>query len=248
MSEVGVRFVILSTQRSGSNWVEDRLGGHPDIEMRRHEVFRKTLGTSGSYQAFRRGSRSSRLLTTAVPPLGKFMYTADLFGQSSKPATGFRLMYDQLRRYPSLGLTLPAQGVRVIHLVRENVLATHVSVQVAAASGIYVRRREQPRADKVVLDVETLLDSLRHRVRRIDRHRRLIKRQPHIEVRYEQFVAAPDLQDLAILEFLEVDASVSLGSAVKRLGRGSIADRVENYEQLAAALRGTEFEQWLDGD
>lgn len=238
------RFVVLSTQRSGSNWLEDRLDSHPAITMWRSEPFRETGDFEGSYRRFASRSFARRLGATLVPSVSKAVFVAGLTRVSSE-AVGFRLMYDQLRRSPSLGISLPLLGHSVVHLVRENVLATYLSTLAAKDSGVFVSRghRETP---PVVVPTESLVEELGRRQALIDRHRRLVRHLESLEVRYEEYVKDPEGHDGRLLAFLGLP-SHPLVSRFRRLGEPSLIARIKNADEVSECLRDTGYFALLTG-
>lgn len=243
------QFVILSTQRSGSNWLEDRLAGHPRITMYREEIFRPTLTKPIAYRSYRDSDTVRRLLGRVAPPVAKFRYLRWLHRNAPDAAqvVGFRLMYDQLRRNPSLGVLLAAQRTPVVHLVRKNVLATHVSVVAARTSGLYVTRSTEKKTPPVRLDAAGLVADLERRIAFIDRHRRMLRTVPHIEVGFTELTADPDAGDRRILDFLGLPAA-DLGSMVRRSGDRPLDERIVNIDEVAGVLRNTRFDDLLAGE
>lgn len=241
------QFVILSTQRSGSNWLEDRLAGHPNITMYREEVFRPTLDKPVAYRSYRDAAKPRRLLGRAAPPVSKFRYLRWLHRNAPEaaPVIGFRLMYDQLRRNPSLGVLLATQRTPVVHLVRENVLATHVSVVAARTSGLYVTRSTEKKTPPVRLDAAGLVADLERRVALIERHRRMLRVVPHIEVGFRELTTDAASCDRRMLDFLGLPVT-ELGSAVRRSGDRPLAERIVNLDEITEALRDTCFADALD--
>ena len=238
-------FVVLTTQRSGSNWLEERLDSHPDIEMKRSEIFRRSLDSEDSYQTYRAASRGRLIAAHVVPFDVKRRYLRALFASTDAEAVGFRLMYDQLRSNPSLLLLTPASRMRVIHLVRENVLGAHLSIATVKQTGVYLKRKPYDEPPLVVLPIEGLLDDLRSRKAAIDRHRRRFRLLPRLEITYEAYVEAPEEHDRRVLDFLGVDPAPMLQSRWVKPSSGSLADRVANADEVATALSGTEFEWCL---
>ena len=226
--------------------MEDRLAGHPRITMYRGEVFRSTLDSEVAYHRYLQ-PQQARSVTNRVPPLRKLAYLRSLADNApaEAPVVGFRLMYDQLRRNPSLAVLLPALGMRVIHLVRENVLETAVSVAAARESGLYMTRSAVKKTSAVHLDVSTLLDDLARRQKLIERHRALVARVPGLEVTYRDYVADPDGQDARIASLLGLEP-VELESEVQRSGSTAVRDRISNIDQVESALRSTPFVAFLD--
>lgn len=235
-------FVILTTQRSGSNWVEDRLDSHPELLLRRSEIFRRSLTSQESYTAFRQRSRSTRLASAVSPPLAKMLFLHQTLDGGGAMVPGFRLMYDQLRRSPALALLLRLHLVRVVHLVRENVLATHISAERAKVTGIYMRNRRVDSDASVYIETEHLVAALAARQRKIDRHRLFLRAFEHIEVGYESYIAQPEHHDQRICGFLKVGPAEHLGSNIVRLSRGGPLALVSNRQEVAETLAGTPFE------
>lgn len=238
------RFIILTTQRSGSNWLADRLRSHPQVEVD-GELFRRSQGSADTYYSWQHRSTVGSVLSTALPAVSKNRYLAVRFGNPALPATGFRLMYDQLRRNPSLLVSLPHHDFSVLHLVRENVLDTHVSALAANASGKFISRGRRGTAEPVVVPTSDLVEQLERRMRLIRRHRRLVEQVSHLEVIYEEAVADPSDHDHCILSFLGVDTSIPLSSGLKRLLPPQTSDRIANLSEVTNVLANTAFAKFL---
>jgi Sulfotransferase family len=234
----------VSTQRSGSNWVEDRLDSHPDITMVRSEPFRTTSELPDAYQVYR---RQRRVLATIAPPFAKASFVAELLGPATSHPRGFRVMYDQLRRNPSLLLTLRWRRVRVIHLVRANVLATHVSALLAKQSGVFVTRQEHRNVETVHVPTASLVAALDRRRRRMERFRWLLAHSglPVLEVAYEDYVSDADAHDHQISAFLGVQER-PLDSTFERLSSRAVAQRISNRDEVAEQLGSTVYRRLLD--
>ena len=236
------RFVILSTQRSGSNWLEDRLDSHPDIDLLRSEPFRQTSDRSDSYNAYRGSSPASRVLSIVVPPIAKLLFLRRA-ERSSDGTFGFRLMYDQLRRNPSLFFWLARPGTTVIHLVRVNVLATHVSSLKAQQSGVFITRSDGPGSTPIHVPTGRLRRSLGIRSRRIRNHRRLLNwlRLDHVELTFEEQMMSTQRSDKAVADALGI-RSVELTSDLRRQSAQRLDEEVANWATVCDVLLGTEWE------
>jgi hypothetical protein len=224
--------------------VEDRVDSHPEVTMIRSEPFRTTSDLPDSYQAYRRRRRAFAAL---APPFAKASFVDELLGPASSHPRGFRVMYDQLRRNPSLLVILRRRRVRVVHLVRTNVLATHVSALLAKRSGVFITRGEPLDVSTVPVPVDSLVSELDRRVHRIARSRWLLARSglPHIELAYEDYVADPDGHDRRVSAFLGVEER-TLRSTFERLSSRAVAERISNRDEVAAILRSTVYGPLLD--
>ncbi len=237
-------FIVLATQRSGSNWLEDRLDSASSIVMHRSEVFRRTL-QQGGYREWASANRARSVGARVVPGWNKHRYIESLRPPTNTERAGFRVMYDQLRRNPSLLAPILVQRVPVIHLVRENVLSTYVSTLAARQTGRYITRSNHKPSPPVVVDCANLLDELDRRYGLIERHRKLLRWADHHEVSFERYVAQPDTHDARVLEFLGL-APDTLESDFRPQGRGGVRDRIANIDQVERALSGSRFESLLD--
>ncbi len=162
-----------------------------------------------------------------------------------------KLMYDQLWRNPSVWLYMMRYRVRIIHLVRTNLLDIIVSVEA-------VKARKQPHAleghavetSAVTLDSATLTSTLKTLEFRLKVARWLLTRLPinHFEVSYEHLMANPSLVH-DIFTFLDVDmqpASPRRQSRFRKLNTSSKRDLIANYTEVDRVLKGTRFECFLD--
>lgn len=209
--------------------------------MKRSEVFRRTLRSADAYQTFRRATLGHRIGSVVAPYHLKRRYLHWLWSTTGTEAVGFRLMYDQLRRTPSLHLLIRTQGIRLIHLVRTNVLATHLSAEVAKETGRFMSRSPDRESPTIALRTDDLVRQLGRRQRRIDSHRRVIRSLPHVEVAYEDYATEAEAIDSKILAFLQVDPSLALRSDLERLGSRPLSERILNIDDVHRTLDGTEF-------
>ena len=193
------RFVVLSTQRSGSTWVVDMLTSHPRV-VAYSELFmhggqgtpqwgqEKDLPYWQTFIATSGGGRFAR-------PYWLWRYLGQAFEERpGVDAIGFKLMYSQLTRIAKpLTPALWLKRVRIIHLMRRNALDVVLSKEAGEARrGVLHAREGQP--------VESVRVTARHRrsagaadgARAADRGRAgalQARRHPVPEVIYEDLVA-----------------------------------------------------------
>lgn len=254
------RFVVLSTQRSGSTWLLDVLGKLPGTRVYGELLLEQTrtwdVGATDFPRLhdapdYRRRRRPRRV----------FAYLDALYRQDG--VVGFKLMYSQVQHYPETLAYLRLRRIRVVHLVRRNYLDVVISREmkrlsgrphllqggavVHAGDGVQVRPDAEPAPRQVTLDPGALLRELR----RSDRKYRLFRawlrwsRQPHLEVAYEDLVRRPAAFE-AVRSFLGMEAGGVLPEAdLKKITRGGHADVIRNYEAVRAALERSPFAHLL---
>lgn len=168
-----------------------------------------------------------------------------------RPATdavGMKLMYSQLREYPWLLAYMVVRRVRIVHLVRTNLLDVVLSQETARARSQY-HAFDSDRVDQpaVQLSPEELVAALESLQRSVDRIRRLLRLlpAPSIEVGYEELTSDDAAFD-PVLRFLRV-APRRLTSRFAKLNRSPRQELIANYDDVERALRGTRFERFLAG-
>lgn len=246
-----VRFVLLTTQRTGSTWVLDLLNNVGGIEGHQ-ELFhgrpRRSRGTAGcnDYPRFVE-SRSGGI--SDLRPFSTFRYLDGLYSRA--PCCGYKLMYSHLKRFREILAYNILNRVRVVHLVRKNHLDRIISGALAEATGtshltsLGANKSELPRID---LDLKKLIPLIEYYEKNVQTVRRLLRLLPlkSIEVNYEELVAGASAFR-NILSFLghsgPLDQMPS-SNLVKRqiLPRSEV---IQNYEEVVRLLKESRWERLL---
>jgi LPS sulfotransferase NodH len=249
-------FVVLTSPRTGSSWLVDTLRGHPRVETYR-ELFipggterdAERYGSHGipSFDTYVHGRRPPRtklgFMTRRIAYVNR-LYEA----RPDVDAVGFKLTYRQAALNPGLLPYLSLRRVRVVHLMRMNLLSAIVSLDTANARDIFhAREGDALPAVRVRFEPAALL-------KRLDQHdfsvmrargRILSLRLPYLEAFYEELVGRRRDEKLAeIFEFLDVDPDGAVESSLRRLNDVPLAELIENHDEVHDALAGTRFE-WM---
>jgi LPS sulfotransferase NodH len=252
MSASPTAFAVLTFPRSGSTWLMSELDSHPQIAAY-DELF---LGARGvqpeptdvsdfvSYLA--RIPRPVRRLG----PLHRATYLRAVFRERRGiEAVGFKLMYGQVRANFGLLPLFTVRRVRVVHLIRANLLDAVVSYEAGRASGVFHRKPGDPAPEtRIHLDATGLRERLGYMEWDVARARVWLERYrlPRLEISYEELVGRHDETLSAIRDFLGVEEDDELYSAYAPIRQGAKLDLVENVDEVRAVLIGTRFE-WMLG-
>ena len=250
-----VPFILLTTQRTGSSWLTTLLDSHPDTDAY-GELFLVGEGMRppwGAREVERFWSFRSRGPQTGRPryrPRVTLAYLGHLFTSNpSARAIGFKLMYDQAARYPEVLLYCVRHQVRLVHLVRTNVLDVVISRELMRARGKpHATVGEDVAAARVILDPR----SIRRRLRALELETAFFRRMlgslrlPHLEITYHDLVSEPATLQ-SVLRFLDLRDDASLWSPLVRMNDRKQSELVSNYDAIAATLRGTRFDSLLTG-
>ncbi len=245
------RFVLLSSQRSGSTWLISILNQLEDAAAF-GELFLYRQRTAEQIEV-RFDFDYPRYLETppsglSLRPFSVFAYLDQFYDQ---PGTvGFKLMYSQWRKYPELLLYFRRRQVRIIHLVRRNhlnvILSRHVKAMTQQAH--LVTDEKQAPFTPVELDSATLLRRLRAQQRMVSTTRQLLRLSglPFLEVAYEDLVQDPIHFD-SLWNFLGINPQGQLPqSQLKKIGTRHHRDVIGNYHQVRTTLLGTPFAHLLE--
>lgn len=241
-----IRFIIATTQRSGSSLMRMSLQDYPGIQchgdlfinvpkpewpMEYQNYIRRSLFRKLEHRFYRRA-------------LIKRYLNWVLSHDRQSLAVGFKLMYNQARRYPDAVEWIRAHDFRVVHLVRKNSLRTLISEKIANSTRVYTTTKDAEQ-QTLELDPPAVLNELRRRQALVEQHPALWTGCPLLEISYESFVANRDLESRRLLEFLEVPYRGPLESSLRKISRRTLRETVANYDEVSAALAGTQFETLL---
>jgi len=244
------RFIVLSTQRSGSTWVVDMLNSHPRV-LAYSELFmhggegtprwgrEQDLPYWQTFIADKGGGRAARTFW-----LWRYLDRA----YARRPgidAIGFKLMYSQLT--PVARPLVPAlwlRRVRIIHLTRRNALDVVLSKEAGAARQgvLHARSGEAVEAVRVRLRTEDLLERMAAHEREVDSARTSFRRigLPYQEVAYEDLVRDEERGFESLFRFLGVEPK-TVSSSLQKVNPTSHEELIENYGEVRDALEGTRF-------
>jgi hypothetical protein len=238
-----VRFCIVTAGRTGSTWLRLLLDSHPDITCH-GEVFGENLSTLAATGS---DAHHGLLAERAADPHG--FLVRRVFAPSRCRAVGFKVLNRQLtQRWPSLLDALRGEpGVRIVHLVRRNLLKRFVSEYfVGTVTHRHSARSSEATADvrPIRIPVESILADLSTVRREVDAMREAFRQHPMHEIAYEDCVSDPERALGGLLGFLGA-APAPLDADIRKLLPDDLGMLVENLDELATALRGGPFEPML---
>ncbi len=249
-------FMIFANQRTGSTWLMDMLDMHPAIASY-DELLRTGASGHGKWgrtdRQFFEPYYACHRRRSKYTPRARWLYRYldELYlPRQGTNAIGMKLMYDQLRDNPWTLPYIVCHRIRVVHLVRTNLLDVIISAEAAEARQQYHALHGDPVEIPVLtLDPATVTSRLTalERGEKIARSLLSLLRIKHIEISYEQLMA-DSFRVSDVLTFLDVNmqpAPPSLDSRFKKLNTASKRDMIENYTEVMSALQGTRFERFL---
>jgi LPS sulfotransferase NodH len=220
-------FVLFAEMRTGSNYLEDNLNALPDVTCY-GEVYNPTfLGHHNQFELM--GYDMDR---READPLGLLERIID----KTKGVPGFRLFHDHDDRV--VDRVLPDPRIAKVILTR-NPLDSYVSRKIATATGQWrLTDAKNRKSAQIRFDAEEFAELTDQLAGFQDRLRRGLQLggQGAFLIRYEDINDAEVLNGLAA--FIGSEGRIEAASnKLKRQNPGDLSEKVENYDEMIAALR-----------
>jgi LPS sulfotransferase NodH len=244
------KFVIFTTQRSGSTWLMDTLDNHPNIKVY-NELFLNMDNKSKwadpnqpifcNYQKTASGSR----------PWKTIKYLKNLYTYDGKyDVIGFKLMYDHLFRKPEILVNLVSEGYKIVHLVRENSIDVMLSYAIARENKRFFTEQEVENK-KIYLNPEEFKKQVKKQDFKVNLANLLLQVLPNnvLNIYYDELRENRAETLTTITQFLSVpnvDKQENITSTLKKINQKSPAEVIENYSEIKAIFTGTKFAKYLN--
>ena len=240
-------FMILTHPRSGSTLLADGLNSLPDV------VSYGELFTPNYVDYMVKGYRDThvmRYLRRKMPArfLAEFVYGAYT---PQIQAVGFKLFpehFDYKQEFlPGCRWLLDNPQLKILRLVRRNLLKYYVSLELARRTKIWrVRQPEQkPPETTLMIDCAQAEKEFLQRSSRDERYKALFASHPMLDLTYEDLEFAPDASFVRVQSFLGLEPKPVIMGLHKQENR-TLPEIIENYDELRRRWTGTRWESFLD--
>jgi LPS sulfotransferase NodH len=239
------KFVILTTQRSGSTVLWRCLDSNPVVSVR-GEMFLPRHPGVNTYMAFRKSSTRNQIRHYLANRRNINAYFGRFFSVwPDAEAVGFKLMYGQMNS--NIRKWIVDNNVSIIHLVRKNTLKIILSRETKNLRQVaHITSGERIKDVKVKLDVDTLVPRISRMADQVQKHREMFSMLPYLEVTYEDFVSDPGGCAERIFAFLGVSGVDNLELPLKKINPDSVERLIENYAEVRARLLDSPYADLLD--
>ncbi|MFY0992596.1 sulfotransferase [Halomonas sp. C05BenzN] len=174
-------------------------------------------------------------------------YYENQFKKSSIVAAGFKLFAHQATKKPakSVWRYLVKEKVKVIHLERRNKVDRLISLEVANATGSFLKHSESNEYELHQLDfpVSWWRERIKNEYKIEAQLSKRFSNNPYLHVYYEDLVVDWFERTGDIQRFLGVPVQ-QIDKAIEKQESKSKSDRLNNYNELVSAFEGTDYE-WM---
>jgi len=242
------RFVLLASQRTGSNMLVSVLDSHPQVRCH-GELLRKRSKTREGEVGVARLLADRRFHDHSYRQRRPLRFVEAVFAlDPGAPVIGFKLMLSQSRKLRDR--VIADTSVRKVLLFRENLLAAFSSTLIATVTGQGTARVGEPLQRARV--PFSAADFEQFRVQRSEKEARVREQlhasgQEFLEVEYLE-ASTPEGQ-LRVLEFLGADQALPVEAGTAKRNTNVILDRFVNPDDVLAYLSLKGLERWqIEGD
>ncbi len=252
---MAIKFMIVGTQRTGTTWIRTTISSHPSVDAF-GEVFLYSHGrlpiirTAGhdvaeNYGAYIANSPLRRIMHFTRRRAVVEKYLDHLYSRTDAKAIGFKLMRTQARQFPTVIQYANAHHVKIVHVVRENVLKTYISRETARVRKVAHSMQRVP-VQQITISTETLIRKLNQIASDNFFWETLFPADRYMKLIYEEFVDNKVEQLDRLFKFLSVMPDLHVSSALVKLNPHAISDIVTNFSEVSRCLQGTPYEWCLE--
>lgn len=225
------KFFILTRPRTGSNLLLDYLNSNKGI-FSRSEMFRNLCGKD--YR---------RILTKIFRRYPHYI-----------KAVGFKIFYDHPFDSPQTsfwGDLAENKEIKVIHLVRENILRSFVSQKIAEKTNIWFKKNVSKISllgtnDKSIkLTTKELQKEIEQTNKWQHEGEERFKEHRILRISYEELIQNPDKTFLRVCNFLEVPFQKP-NTSFKKQNPERLEELVENYQEIKDYFMNSEFASFFE--
>lgn len=258
-----VRFAILATQRSGTNFFRSVLGSHPRIHCYNEMFMEGGYDREGFFYRhwLDKIAEDETQLFCSRLTMHMHDYLQELeSSQADKAAVGVDVKYTEIYKLPMLLPVLKQRGYRFLHIVRRNVLKTmisqyHLDCKNGHTSPLYENFRRLSNGQIFLPAGDGVVErELARREEQLEAAARMLEGLPCLSLYYEDFfppgeytsdtVRADQLQ--RIYDFLKVPPGPELRTGDRKVNPSTVRGLVANFDDLAARFEGTRWAGLLD--
>lgn len=240
------KYIILSSDRNGTNLLSGLLNSHPMITSH-HECFRTEFFQTGDHGGF-----IDRFLLRPyrdafpIPFIHSYIYR--WYSQKIR-AVGFELFYKHARKEKSVNIwnfIRNSNNIKIIHLKRINLLRTYLSLITAYKTGLWLTiDRSQIHPISVHLSAKKcraffiMTDIYRNYFDTFFQHNKVL------HVTYEHLVNNQNKEIRRILSFLHVPYQ-NLHCPLIKINTQSLKQSIQNYAALKHNFKSTKWSVFFE--
>jgi LPS sulfotransferase NodH len=238
------KFIILSTPRSGSNYLSSLHHRHPDI-VSYGEMYNPDFIHGDPGAPWMGHIHALQWLRKIVPIIFLKLFIFRRYTTNIR-AVGFKAFYYHLDTYTKLrDYLVQHKEVKIIHLMRRNLLEKYTSLMIARKTDVWVRKESDLPKEHEPIYI-SYHDCLEHFILSMQSRRyysKLFNRHAHLDLYYEDLVNNQKDQIDKLLGFLDVQ-KLNLKTTLIKQNRKPLSKLIVNYSTLKKKFNRTQWSRF----
>jgi len=241
------KFIIISRGRSGTNFLRGMLNSHSQI-INFGEIFREFGSIGWNLQGYGADERQKSLIRTdPIKFIDNYIYRK---ASIKTKAIGFKIFYYHAQNpewIPVWEYLQQLKDLHVIHLTRQNRLATYLSTCIAQETKVWSVRTGGKTTvhDSMYVKYEDCLEFF-EKTEELENHANLFfKNSKKLEITYENLSANIDAEMESVQNFLGVDQQ-SVKPASYKQNVKPLSDGIVNYSELKEKFSGSPWFKYFE--
>jgi len=230
------KFVVLGFARSGSTLLTHLLKAHPGI-VSYSEIFNTNNWTRRKIP-----KPLAPLYTIDVQLNPKKFLNGYWQTHQTENCIGFKYLNNQCPLIEEAIIT--THCLKKIIIYRENLLKQFVSYQIALRTKVWNSYQGIYDPIKIMVDLPSFFKYAEKVNHTYDQWYKSLGDQEYLLVKYEDLVANVESTFHKVCQFLNQPIAKAVFN-LKKQNSDNLVDLIENYEEVANALKGTEYEKFL---
>ena len=243
------KFIVLTTARSGSNFLLGMLNSHSQVIVF-GELFRDKKSIGWDIEPYNSVLQSNRLKITAQnDPVSFLKKNVFINFSPSKKAVGFKIFYyhaQDEQRHLLWNFIQESKDFYIIHLKRKNKLRTLLSLKKAFKTNIWKNTQGiQEEQFAISLDYEECLGNFIWSENIQKQYDDFFEKHCKINVIYEELAQNTEKEMVHIQRFLGLDYEICK-LLTKKQSTQPLSQAISNYSELKIKFKGTRWEAFFE--
>lgn len=240
------KFVVITTQRSGSIWLINLLDNHPNVKCS-GELYKYNDDIKYpefSYYKFKRENVVNRVRSIIFPSLLIKKHLNYYYNHDKRKVVGFKLMLNQINRNKSIYEYIKSNNIVPIILIRKNIIHRYISNELAKKNNIWFSTDNQKEVPKVKLQIS--LEHMFHQLEILERQNNvLFSINDNLKgclIYYNDLKSSRDREMKKICDKLQIDRNIELTSNIKKIvSKKSYSNLIVNYDEVEERMKNSKY-------
>jgi len=261
------RHVLINHGRSGSNYFVNLINSHPSAVNYGEVLGEWTLSSRLIRDRLFKDKDRAEYLDW-VTQSRSYFFAAHVYsffarlrsgqrphftGLSADTTVGIKEFYVNFERFGLLDYLHKNNDIKVIYLIRKNLLQRYLSLKHMEQTGINKVRRAQSSAalESLSLDIPEMLSGLAILKSETERLEKLVAELPEervFRIDYEEYFSCQEEERIRTQQDLQIFLGIKpvrLVSEHKKILGGKSKETIKNFDDVRAALLDTEFARYV---